>query len=127
MKKINILLVEDNVADVVLIEEGLKQTQHDVDLDTVEDVSEALYYLQYKTPDLILLDINLPKVNGLDLLENIRKNDKQKHIPVVVLTASNSQQLILEAYQKQANSYMIKPLDIECFLDFWTNHAELPN
>ncbi len=115
-----ILLVEDNPADVemarvVLEESGLKYT-----LEVAEDGEEALSFLtaqgrfkDAKIPDLILLDINLPKLSGKEVLQSIRKNEKLKNIPIMVLTSSHAKSDITDFYHLEADYYLTKPLDAE--------------
>lgn len=141
MKKINLLLIEDSEEDVILIEESLDACNADyINITNVSDGEEALNYL-YKnegyedsiTPDLILLDLNIPKINGLEVLETIKNDGKLNNIPVIVMTSSNLSSDIKESYSKNANSYIIKPIDfvefksvIKAFVDFWTKVVILP-
>jgi len=140
-KEVKILLVEDNEGDIVLTLEALKEAKVSNDIQVVKDGEEALQYLRKEglfkkaeTPDLILLDINLPKVDGKEVLAEIKKDKDLKIIPVVMLTTSDSEKDILESYQHHANCYITKPVDFEKFMhvvhmikDFWLSIVQLPN
>ncbi|MFQ5916549.1 MAG: response regulator [Candidatus Binatia bacterium] len=137
---VEILLVEDNPGDIRLIVDVLKDGKLPNKVSVVRDGVEALAFLrsegQYADvadPDLILLDLNLPKKDGRELLEEIKKDPDLKHIPVVVLTTSTADQDIINAYDLHANCYVNKPLDLEQFIkmvhsieDFWFTIASLP-
>lgn len=137
---INILLIEDNPGDVRLTQEAFKEGKRAVNLEVVMDGVEALKYLhktdEYKdvvTPDLILLDLNLPKRDGREVLMEIKSDDEFKRIPVVILTTSNAEQDILKSYNLHVNCYINKPVDFDKFFDiiqkiedFWLNTAVLP-
>ncbi len=120
-----ILLVEDNPGDVELTKRALRKSGINTNMDVAEDGAEALDYLFCKgdyavrnpelSPNLILLDLNLPKINGLEVLKQIRANDKTKLLPVVVLTSSKEQVDVEAAYTNGANSYIHKPVD---FIEF---------
>lgn len=139
-KPIEILLIEDNEGDIVLTVEALKTTKIVNNLKVIEDGEKALAYLreegEYKgrpVPDLILLDLNLPKIDGREILHIIKNDDKIKFIPVVILTTSNSEEDVLKSYLEHANCYITKPLDMEQFIkivqsigDFWFNIVKLP-
>lgn len=120
-----ILMIEDSEPDRVLIKESFDNCTYYTILDYAEDASEALNYLSKTIPDLILLDLNLPKVSGFDLLEKLKKNPKYKEIPVIILTASNNVQYVKMAYKLYANSYITKPMDAENFLRYWFEVVEL--
>ena len=136
-----ILLVEDNEGDIVLTLEALKEAKVNNVIQVVKDGEEALQYLRkqerfsnMETPDLILLDINLPKLNGKEVLAEIKKDEDLMIIPVVMLTTSDSEKDILESYQYHANCYVTKPADFEKFMqvvhmikDFWIDIVQLPN
>jgi two-component system response regulator len=140
-RPLEILLVEDNPGDAHLTKLALIDSQLDVRLNVVEDGVEALDFLskrgkydRTKSPDLILLDLNLPKKDGRQVLIEIKNNPHLRHIPVVVLTTSQSEEDILNAYQLCANCYIAKPLDFTKFVnivksigEFWFEIAELPN
>jgi CheY-like chemotaxis protein len=137
---IDILLVEDAPGDVRLTFEAFKKATIEVHLNTVKDGHEALDYLyrkglytDAKRPDLILLDLNLPKVNGHEVLSQVKNDSGLKRIPVVVLTSSNSQEDIQKAYDAHANCYLLKPGDLKDFFDlvraiedFWLTLVKLP-
>lgn len=135
-----ILLVEDNPGDVRLTREALKEAKVRNDLYVVEDGIEAIAFLRregkYKDspkPDLILLDLNLPKKSGLEVLTEIKADDKLKRIPVVVLTVSKDEEDIVKSYNLHANCFITKPVDLNQFLsvvksieDFWLTVVKLP-
>lgn len=139
-KKVEILLVEDNPGDVRLISEGLRGSRIVNNISVVQDGEEAGDFLfkrgRYKdapTPDIILLDLNLPKKDGRKLLAEIKQDDKLQQIPVVVLTSSSAEADISMAYQLHANSYLQKPLDltefmamIQSFEQYWLTRVILP-
>ena len=140
-KGVKILLVEDNEGDIVLTLEALKEAKVSNGIQVVKDGEEALQYLRkqerfsnMETPDLILLDINLPKLNGKEVLAEIKKDEDLMIIPVVILTTSDSEKDILESYQYHANCYITKPVDFQKFMDvvhmikdFWIDIVQLPN
>lgn len=140
IKPIVILLVEDNPADVRLTEEALKEEKLHNNLHVVNDGVEALAFLRKEgkysnavRPDLILLDLNLPKKDGREVLKEIKSDDKLKTIPVVVLTVSKAEEDILKSYNLHANCYITKPLDLNQFSrvvksiqDFWLTIVKLP-
>lgn len=135
-----ILLVEDNPGDVRLTREALKEGKILNDLSVVGDGVEALAYLRREDgyagaerPDLILLDLNLPKKDGREVLEEIKGDGDLKKIPVVVLTTSAAERDILKAYDLHANCYITKPVDLGQFIkvvqlieDFWLTIVKLP-
>jgi CheY-like chemotaxis protein len=137
---VNILLIEDNPGDVRLTQEAFKEGSIDIKLDVVMDGVEAIKYLkkespyeQADTPDLVLLDLNLPKKDGREVLHEIKTDNNLKRIPVVVLTTSNAQQDILKSYNLHVNCYVNKPVDFDKFFDiiqkiedFWLSTAILP-
>lgn len=140
MRPIHILLVEDNEGDILLTTEALKDGKMVDSIDVVKDGWEAIQYLEKKdkyidvqTPDLILLDLNLPKMNGYEVLSYIKSNDRIKHIPVVTLTTSSAEKDIFESYQHHANCFITKPLEANSFMnvissikDFWTSVVRIP-
>ena len=141
MSEIHILLVEDNEGDIVLTLEALKEAKLRNKISVVRDGEEALQFL-YKeakyvsqdSPQLILLDINLPKMDGKEVLNRIKSDPDLKKIPVVILTTSSSEKDILEAYNNHANCYITKPVDLDKFIDvihtvedFWISIVQLPN
>jgi CheY-like chemotaxis protein len=139
-KSIRILLVEDNPGDVRLTTEALKDSKMDNPLDVVRDGVEALAYLRQEgayagkpLPDLILLDLNLPRMDGREVLAAIKTDERLKKIPVVVLTTSKAEQDILKSYHLHANCFITKPVDLENFIRvvqaidcFWLSIVTLP-
>ncbi|HXJ24003.1 MAG TPA: response regulator [Polyangia bacterium] len=137
---IEILLVEDNAADVRLTEEALKEGKVRNNLTVARDGEEALEILRRPgqhggaaRPDLILLDLNLPRKDGREVLATLKADPSLKHIPVVVLTTSSAEVDILNSYQLHANCYITKPVDLEQFVsvvksidDFWLTVVKLP-
>jgi len=137
---INILLVEDSPGDVELTREALSHGNIIHQLDVACDGEEALSFLNKQgkycnaqTPDLILLDLNMPRKDGLEVLKEIRTHQKLKSIPVIILTTSNSELDIFKCYDNYANAYFVKPVDLNEFFDtvaaiedFWFNIATLP-
>jgi len=140
VKPLEVLLVEDTPGDVRLTQEAFKKTNIKVRLNNVKDGAEALDYLYQKgnfpnspKPDLILLDLNLPKVNGHEVLSEVKSDPQLKRIPVVILTSSNSQEDIVKAYNAHANCYLLKPSELKDFfsviqaiMDFWLSLTKLP-
>ena len=140
-KPIEILLVEDNPGDVRLTREALREAKVRNDLHVVKDGVEAIAFLRkqgaYKDvprPDMILLDLNLPKKNGHEVLAEIKSDDKLKSIPVVMLTVSKDEADIIKSYNLHANCFITKPVDLDQFLivvksieDFWLTIVKLPN
>ena len=136
---IEVLLVEDSPADVRLTREALKEAKVRNNVHVAVDGVDAMDFLHRRgkhtnapIPDLILLDLNLPKKDGREVLEDIKSHDRLKRIPVVILTTSQSEQDILESYQLSANAYVTKPVDLEQFLDvvksiegFWLEVVKL--
>lgn len=137
---VEILLVEDNPGDADLVIEVLEDSRVRNRLFVAEDGEEALDFLYKKgqfsdvpRPDLILLDLNLPKVDGREVLSKIKADPKLRSIPVVVLTTSQAEEDILRSYDLHANSYITKPVDINQFInvirifeDFWLDIVKLP-
>jgi len=123
-----ILLVEDNADDAELTMRALKKSNLDIPLHWVRDGAEALEYLFcqgayahrniHDRPKLILLDLKLPKLNGLEVLEKIKSDSRTKTIPVVMLTSSNEDKDLISAYNHHVNSYIVKPIDFDCFIDY---------
>jgi len=131
--KYNVLLVEDNPGDERLIREGFKSTGADITVMCANSGAEALALLRRERPNLILLDLNLPAVDGREVLHNLKSDKRLRHIPIVVLTSSLLPQDILAAYRNGANCYMEKPLDLPVLFQrirelfhFWTETAVLP-
>ena len=135
-----ILLVEDNPGDIRLVREAMRERRMQVDLHAVENGVEALAFLRREDgyaraprPDLILLDLNLPKMDGRGVLAEVKEDIDLRRIPVVVLTASQAEEDILRAYDLRANCYVTKPLDLDQFMDavqtiqnFWMSVVKLP-
>lgn len=138
---IKILLVEDNPGDVRLTKEALKEAKVRNNLSVVEDGVAAMNFLRCEgeytdaeRPDLILLDLNLPKKDGREVLEEIKQDPALKRIPIVVLTTSRAEQDILQSYDLHANCYVTKPVDLDQFInivksieDFWLTIVRLPS
>ena len=141
MKPIHILLVEDNEGDVFLVTEALEEGKVINKISVTRDGKEAMDFLDKKgkyeniqLPDLILLDINLPKKNGHEVLEYIKEKDELKQIPVIMLTTSSSEKDILLSNKNHANCFITKPVDVDHFLkviysieNFWVNIVKLPS
>jgi CheY-like chemotaxis protein len=137
---IEILLVEDNPGDVRLTHEALKEGKVHNNMSVVSDGVAALAFLRglppytdAPHPDLILLDLNLPKKGGLEVLSEIKTDENLKRIPVVVLTTSQAEQDIIHSYEVHANAYVTKPVDLDQFIlvvksieDFWLEIVKLP-
>ncbi len=137
---IEILLVEDNPGDVRLTREALKEGKVYNNLHWAKDGVEALEFLKRQgrhadalRPDIILLDLNLPKKDGREVLAVIKTDDELKHIPVVVLTTSKAEEDVLKSYALHANCYVTKPVDLEKFIQvvqsidrFWLTVVTLP-
>jgi CheY-like chemotaxis protein len=131
--KLEILLVEDNPGDIRLIVETLKEGRKDYNINVVKDGEEAVNYLLKRdshksaaTPDIILLDLKLPRKDGIEVLKEIKGDESLKSIPVIVLTSSNADDDIANAYKNHANCYITKPIDLDKFVvtiqsieDFW--------
>ncbi len=137
---IEILLVEDNPGDARLAKEALRESKIKNNLHSVGDGVEAMAFLRkedkYKdmpTPDLLLLDLNLPRKDGREVLAEIKEDKDLKRIPVVILTVSKAEEDILKTYDLHANCYITKPLDLDQFMkvvksieDFWLSIVKLP-
>jgi two-component system response regulator len=138
---IEILLVEDNPGDARLAKEALKDSKLSNTLNIAEDGVEAMNFLhqtgkysKMPRPDLIILDLNLPKKDGREVLSEIKTDDDLKRIPVVILTISKAEEDILKSYNLHANCFITKPLDLDQFMkvvksieDFWLTIVKLPN
>ncbi len=137
---LEILLVEDSPGDVRLTKEAFRDAKVHVNLHVAPDGAEAMAFLQQEgkyaaapRPDLILLDLNLPKKDGREVLEEVKQDPDLKTIPVVILTTSASDVDILRSYRLHANCYITKPVDLEGFMNviknidtFWLNIVKLP-
>jgi len=141
-KSLDILLVEDNPLDVIMTKKALEEGGFGFMVHVTEDGEEALDFLNQNCnssdtnapcPDLILLDLNLPKRNGREVLALIKKQPGMSHIPVIVLTTSGEEKDVLECYSLNANCFITKPVDpehfkkaIQCIGGFWTEVAKVP-
>jgi two-component system, chemotaxis family, response regulator Rcp1 len=119
---VKLLLVEDNLDDVELAREGFRRTGRDIDLSHVCDGVQCLSYLrkegefaEAETPDLVLLDLNMPVMDGREVMAEIGRDDKLKHLPLVVLTTSSSKIDLIISYRLGCNSYIVKPVDFNSF------------
>lgn len=140
MSAVEILLVEDNPGDVRLTREALKESKIRNNLSIVRDGVEAMAFLRREgeyvhapRPDIILLDLNLPRKDGREVLAEIKEDDSLRRIPVVILTTSDDEHDILESYNLHANCYITKPVDLNRFVtiiknieDFWLTIVRLP-
>lgn len=140
IESVEILLVEDNPGDVDLTLEALEEAKLRNNVHVAADGVEAMEFLRREgprgdapRPDLILLDLNMPRMDGREVLRAIKEDPALKRIPVVVLTTSEAEQDVLDAYEHRANAYIVKPVDFEQFLrtirsleDFWLTVVRLP-
>ncbi len=140
-KPIEVLLIEDSSDDIFLMKEVLQDAKMHINLHVAENGEKGLDFVYKKnefknapSPDLILLDLNLPKIDGREVLEKLKSDKKYKTIPVVVLTTSQSDEDINKAYLNNANSYITKPVDLNQFMkvvktieDFWLTIVKLPD
>lgn len=142
MENINILLVEDNEGDILLTTEALQEMKIANTLEIVRTGEAAIEFLakratdkgsKSRLPDIILLDVNLPRINGHEVLKHIKESDTLKHIPVIMLTTSSSYDDISKSYQEHVNCYIVKPVEVSDFLEavvqiesFWLNIVKLP-
>lgn len=141
MKDIHILLVEDNEGDIVLTKEALHDAKIHNKVSVARDGEEAIAFLNNAVsdpeelmPDLILLDINLPRIDGKEVLQYIKTTEALKKIPVVILTTSSSELDVADSYNAHANCFITKPVDIDKFFDvvrmiedFWITIVKLPS
>jgi CheY-like chemotaxis protein len=139
MELAHILLVEDNEGDIILTHEAFKEGKVKTKISVVKNGRDALDYLfqrgaysNSEKPDLILLDINIPIINGLDVLKVIKSDKTLKKIPVIILTTSSNEKDLSEAYHNHTNSYIVKPIELEDFLkailkieEFWLKLSTL--
>ncbi len=140
VKPIEILLVEDNPGDADLAREALEGSKFNNILNVVDDGEKAMAYLrrdglyaEVSRPDLILLDLNIPKKDGRQVLAEIKEDDNLKRIPVVILTTSRAEEDVIKSYNLHCNCYITKPIDLNQFLsvvrsieDFWLSIVVLP-
>ena len=140
-RPVEILLVEDSPGDIRLTQEALRDAKVKNNLHVARDGVEAMAYLRQEgeqgaepRPDLVLLDLNLPKKTGHEVLEEIKSDDDLKSIPVVILTVSEADEDIVKSYNLHANSFISKPVDLEQFIkvvnsidDFWFTIVKLPS
>lgn len=139
MRKNQILLVEDNEGDILLTSEAFEECDFKTEIQVARNGKEAINFLfdqpdDSKLPDLILLDINLPLLNGHEVLKKIKENEKTRHIPVVILTTSSAVNDINLTYVNHANCFITKPVDINDFFEtinslsnFWFKTCKLPS
>ena len=139
-QEVKILLIEDSDGDILLITQALKKAQVTNGVTVIKDGDKALQFLRkegdypdVETPDLILLDINLPKIDGIEVLTEIKNDHTLMSIPVVMLTTSESEKDIVNSYNNHANCYIVKPVDFKKFIDvvqmikeFWISIVKLP-
>ncbi|MDQ3049022.1 MAG: response regulator [Bacteroidota bacterium] len=140
MDKIHVLLVEDNEGDILLISEALQDSKMPIAISVVKDGKAALDFLEktggykkVKMPDLVFLDVNLPKKNGHEVLKYIKHSPLLQHIPVVMLTTSSSANDINNAYKHFVNCFVTKPVELDDFMEtvvnigkFWISTVKLP-
>ena len=139
VRVINVLLVEDDPGDVLMTREAFEEYLNNR-LDVVNDGAEAIAYLRREgeyadapRPDLILLDLNLPRRDGREVLAEVKADDSLRHIPVIVLTTSQADEDVLRSYQLHANAYVTKPVDFDGFIEairqidhFFVSVVQLP-
>lgn len=139
-RPVEILLAEDNADDVELMHEGFKRSKFIVNLHHVKDGEQCMaflrkqgHYAQAPTPDILLLDLNMPRMDGREVLAEISHDASLRHLPVVILTTSSDEQEIFKMYQLRCSSYIVKPIDfhqfvrvIQAFSDYWLTVVVLP-
>jgi len=137
---INVLLVEDDPGDVLMTREAFEEYLHNR-LDVVTDGAAALAYMRREEPytdaprpDLVLLDLNLPRCDGREVLQEVKADEDLRHIPVIVLTTSQAEEDVLRSYQLHANAYVTKPVDFDGFIEairqidhFFVSVVKLPS
>jgi CheY-like chemotaxis protein len=140
MRTVHILLVEDNEGDVLLTQEAFENAKVSNKISVVRDGQEAINFLNKEgiyanenEPDFLLLDINLPKINGIEVLQFIKEDINLRHIPVIMLSTSCADKDIMSSYEHHANCYITKPLNVENLFNvisqiqsFWFSVAKLP-
>jgi len=136
----NVLLVEDNPGDVRLAEEALRESGYAGRLSVARDGVEAVDFLTHagifanaERPDIILLDLNLPRMSGREVLERVKESESLRTIPIIILTTSEAEHDIMNAYSAHANCFVTKPVDLDQFMgvlrsvmEFWCNVVKLP-
>ena len=139
-RRLQILLVEDSVSDTMLIRRSFNRSKLDHTLYCIEDGEKAIALLkqhgadkQVVRPNLIILDLNLPRLDGREVLARIKQDPALKHIPVIILTTSSAEQDVMRSYELHANCYIVKPFDVDDFLQianfieqFWLSTVTLP-
>lgn len=138
MKSLNILLIEDNEGDILLTTEAFEESKIVNSIRVITDGKQAVDFFEtldnkHETPDLVLLDINLPKMSGHEVLMYIKNSDRYKQIPVIMLTTSSAEKDIIQSYKSHVNCYITKPIDVDEFMnaitkieDFWINIVSIP-
>mgnify|MGYP006293448697 CR=1 FL=1 len=140
MSHFNILLVEDNEGDILLTREAFEEAEIPVIINVVKNGEHAIQFLNKRekfidvsTPDLILLDINIPKMDGFEVLKYIKEHEHYRKIPVIMLTTSSSREDVMKSYKYHANSFISKPMDMDEFWEviesiesFWLKTNRLP-
>jgi CheY-like chemotaxis protein len=138
MKSINILLIEDNEGDILLTTEAFEESKIVNKVNVIRNGEDAINFFKGLTskedhPDLVLLDINLPKISGHEVLLYLKNDDKFKSIPVIMLTTSSAEADIMMSYKNHVNCYITKPVDVSDFMkaitkieDFWINIVSIP-
>jgi len=140
-REINILLIEDNSGDVWLTKEAFSESEKNITIHVAIDGVDGYNYLKNQPPyeeapmpDLILLDLNLPKWDGREVLKKVKTDDTLKHIPIIVLTTSNAEKDVINCYNLHANCFITKPVDYENFFqiirhieNFWLSTIMLPS
>lgn len=138
MKMINILLVEDNEGDILLTTEAFEESRIVNNITTIRDGKAAINFFEAlgdkeDAPHLVLLDVNLPKMSGHEVLAYIKNHERFKSVPVIMLTTSSSEKDILQSYKNHVNCYITKPIDVSDFMkailkieDFWINIVSIP-
>jgi len=140
-RQVEILLIEDNSGDILLTKEAFEEIKFTENLSVVTDGEAALDFLYKRgryaeaaSPDLIILDLNIPRVDGKEILAKVKKDELLRKIPIIVLSTSKSDRDIKICYELQANCYLIKPVDFEQFIeivtyirDFWLGMVKIPS
>lgn len=138
MKAISILLIEDNEGDILLTKEAFEESKIINKIIVIKDGKEAINFFETlgskdNLPHIVLLDVNLPKMSGHEVLMYIKNTERFKSIPVIMLTTSSSEKDILQSYRNHVNCYITKPIDVADFMkaiakieDFWINIVSIP-